>query len=47
MSVGLVIVTALIYLYVAIDQFQKGNWPMAITYFAYALANVGLVFAVK
>jgi hypothetical protein len=47
MSIGLVAVTGLIYLYVSIDQFQKGNWPMGVTYFAYALANLGLMFAVK
>lgn len=47
MSVPLVAITGLIYLYVAIEQTYKGNMPMAVTYFAYALANVGLMFAVK
>ncbi len=47
MSVPLVAITGLIYLYVAIEQTYKGNFPMAVTYAAYAFANVGLMFAVK
>ena len=46
MSRPLVVVTGFIYLYVAIDQACKHNYPMSITYFAYALANVGLACAV-
>lgn len=35
------------YLAVAADQYWKGDWPHALMYFAYALANVGLWFAAK
>jgi hypothetical protein len=42
MSSWLIIVTGLIYLFISAEQSIKGNIPMGITYFAYALANVGL-----
>jgi hypothetical protein len=31
-----------VYLYIAIEQYMKGNIGMSITYFGYALGNVGL-----
>ena len=40
-SVGLIILVGLIYLYVAVDQFVKGNPGMSICYLSYALAQVG------
>jgi hypothetical protein len=42
MSGNLIIATGLIYLYIAIEQFVKGNVPMFICYLGYAGANVGL-----
>lgn len=32
------------YLAVAVDQFAKGNIPMAITYLGYSIGNIGLYF---
>jgi len=44
----LIIVTGLIYAYVAAEQVSRGNLPMAVTYASYATANVGLYWmAVK
>jgi len=42
MSSGLIILTGLIYAYIAIEQGFKGNLPMCICYICYAGANVGL-----
>jgi len=42
MSAHLIIFTGLIYLYIAAEQLHKGNGAMAMTYFGYAFANVGL-----
>ena len=42
MSAWLIIVTGLIYAYIAIEQGLKGNVPMAVVYTGYAFSNVGL-----
>ena len=42
MSSWLIILTGLIYAYIAIEQGFKGNLPMCICYICYAGANVGL-----
>ena len=42
MSGTLIIMTGVIYLYVSVEQGLYGNVGMAITYAAYAAANVGL-----
>jgi hypothetical protein len=42
MSGWLIIVTGLIYAYIAVEQYVKGNVGMAICYFGYAFGNVGL-----
>jgi predicted hydrocarbon binding protein len=47
MSSWLIVLTGLIYAYIAIDQYIKGNSGMAITYFGYALGNVGLYMMAK
>ena len=47
MSAPLIIVTGLIYLYVAGELAFKGNYGMGLAYFGYAFANVGLWMAVK
>lgn len=47
MSGNLIAITGLIYLYVAVDQFWKGNSPMGIAYLGYAFSNVGLYLLAK
>jgi hypothetical protein len=42
MSSWLIIVTGLIYGYIAVEQGLKGNVPMAVVYSGYAFSNVGL-----
>ncbi len=42
MSGHLIILTGLIYAYVAAEQAMRGNWPMAATYAGYSFSNVGL-----
>ena len=42
MSGPLIILTGLIYAYVAIEQGMKGNSGMAVAYAGYAFANYGL-----
>lgn len=42
MSPWLIIVTGLIYAYIAVEQLLKGNSQMAIVYSGYAFSNVGL-----
>jgi len=42
MSSFLIIITGLIYFYIAVEQGWKGNIAMAITYLSYATANIGL-----
>jgi hypothetical protein len=45
MSNVLLAITGLIYVGVAIDFFLKGNMGMALSFFAYSLANVGFILA--
>jgi hypothetical protein len=47
MSSWLIILTGLIYGYVAIEQGTKGNTSMAVVYSGYAFSNIGLWMAVK
>jgi hypothetical protein len=47
MSGPLIILTGLIYLWVAGEQLARGNVPMFITYVSYATANVGLYMLAK
>jgi hypothetical protein len=48
MSSWLIIVTGVIYAYIAGEQLFKGNTGLAVTYFGYALGNVGLyLIAIK
>ena len=47
MSSWLIVLTGLIYAYIAFDQYIKGNIGMAVTYFGYALGNVGLYMIAK
>jgi hypothetical protein len=45
MSGPLILFVMLIYAVIGIDQFRKGDMGMAITWWGYALANVGLYVA--
>jgi len=47
MSSNLIIVTGLIYLWIAIENLLKGSMGMAITYLGYSLGNVGLFLLAK
>ena len=47
MSKWLIAITGLIYAYVAIEQYFKGNTNMAIVYSGYAFANIGLYMLAK
>lgn len=42
MSANLIIITGLIYAYIAVEQGLKGNHAMAVVYTGYAFSNVGL-----
>ena len=42
MSGPLIILTGLIYAYVAAEQFWRGNPAMGVTYAGYAFSNIGL-----
>ena len=42
MSSWLIIVTGLIYGYIALEQGLKGNLAMAVVYSGYSFSNVGL-----
>lgn len=42
MSGHLIVLTGLIYLWVAVDQALRGNSGLAIAYAGYAFSNVGL-----
>jgi len=44
MSKPLIIVTGLIYLYVAVEQWYNGNNAMCLAYIGYSFSNVGLYF---
>lgn len=47
MSAWLIIVTGLIYAYVAFEQLTKGNASMAVVYSGYAFSNIGLYLLAK
>jgi hypothetical protein len=47
MSAPLILIVGVVYLVVAVDQFRQGSPGMAIAWFGYALANVGLAMAAK
>jgi len=42
MSSWLIIVTGMIYGYIAAEQAIKGNIPMAVVYGGYSFSNIGL-----
>ena len=47
MSGPLIILTGLVYFWVSAEQLFKGNGAMAITFGAYAVANIGLYLGVS
>lgn len=47
MSNWLVALTGSIYLYVALEQWFKGNSWVALMFFGYALSNVGIYYQVR
>jgi hypothetical protein len=47
MSGPLILIVGVVYLTVAWDQARKGDTGMAIAWFGYALANVGLAMAAR
>jgi hypothetical protein len=48
MSSWLIVLTGVIYAYIAGEQLFKGNTGLAVTYFGYAFGNVGLfMIAIK
>jgi len=47
MSSNLIIVTGLIYAYICIEQFAKGNTGLAYMYAGYAFANYGAYLMAK
>jgi hypothetical protein len=47
MSAPLIIITGLIYAYIAGEQMFKGNPYMAMVYIGYAFSNVGLYLLAK
>lgn len=47
MSGWLIAAVTLAYIGVAFDQFQKGNLPMALVWVGYAIANIGMIWALK
>lgn len=47
MSAPLILGVGCVYLLVALDQYAKGSPGMALAWFGYAVANVGLAMAAK
>ena len=47
MSAWAVAVCGVLYLVTAVDLARKNDWPLALTFAAYAVANIGLILAMK
>lgn len=47
MSGPLIIIVTLIYSYIALEQYLKGNMPVAIMYAGYAFSNIGVYMVTK
>lgn len=47
MSAPLISLVTLIYLGVCVDQAAKGNYGMSLCFAGYAVANLGLIWAMK
>lgn len=47
MSGTLIAITGVIYAWVSVEQFMKGNAPMGLAYAGYSFANAGLWMMAK
>ena len=47
MSASLIVFVTICYVGVSISEVVKGNYPMAIMFFGYTIANIGFILAVK
>lgn len=47
MSAPLILGVGVVYLVVALDQYRQGSPGMALAWFGYALANVGLAMSAR
>lgn len=47
MSAWLIAAVGVVYAYVSLEQFLKGNPGMGIAYFGYAVGNIGLYMMAK
>jgi hypothetical protein len=47
LSSWLIAVVGLVYLYIGVEQYLKGNSPLGITFVGYAFSNIGLYMAAK
>jgi hypothetical protein len=47
LSSWLIAGVGLVYLYIGIEQYLKGNSPLGITFVGYAFSNIGLYMAAK
>ena len=47
MSQGLIILTGLIYAYIAAEQAVKANYAIALMFAGYAVANIGVYFQAR
>lgn len=43
MSIPLIALVGVIYLLIALNEIVRGDYGLALVFFAYALANVGLI----
>ena len=47
MSSWLIAVVGLVYAYIGLEQYLKGNGAMAIVFLGYAFSNIGLYLSAK
>ncbi len=47
MSSWLIALVGVVYAYIALEQYLKGNSAMAITFGGYAVSNIGLYLAAR
>lgn len=47
MSTPLIIAVTFAYVGVAVSESLKGNWPMAVVFSGYSIANLGFIMGVK
>jgi hypothetical protein len=47
MSTNLIIAVTLAYIGVAVSESLKSNWPMAVVFAGYSVANLGFIMGVR